>query len=94
MSADCYLRRGNNCGSRTDIVIGVSDKTCAMCEVGKISGHTGCIKPVPVFDSLIDATSHDSVVSKPEYLPGLANQPPYPGGVICRESGRRVTLSE
>ncbi|MDD5748858.1 MAG: hypothetical protein PHP64_07435 [Actinomycetota bacterium] len=91
-AAECYLRRGETCGSRTDIVIGVSDNTCSMCEVGKISRQIGCTKPVPVFDKLIDVTSHDS--SKPEFTPGLANQPPYPGGVICQETGRRVILSD
>ena len=84
MSSECYLRRGNVCGGRTDIEITVDDKVCAMCEVGKISRQTGCTKPVPGFDNLIDATSHDS--QGHQYIPGLANQPLYPGGVICQDS--------
>jgi hypothetical protein len=92
MSADCYLRRGKTCGSRTDIQIVVTDKTCSMCEVGKISRKTGCTEPVPVFDELVDVTTLDS--TGPEFIPGLCNQPPYPGGVICRASGERVTLSD
>lgn len=92
ISSECYLRRDNTCGSRTDIQIGVNDKVCSDCEVGKINRETGCTKPVPVFDSLIDVTSHDS--TRPEYIPGLANQPPYPGGVVCQDSGKRVTLSD
>jgi hypothetical protein len=92
MSSECYLRRDNICGSRTDIDIRVTDKTCSDCEVGKIHREKGCTKPIPVFDSLVDVTTLDS--KKQEFIPGLANQPPYAGGVVCQESGRSVTLSD